>query len=77
MKINVTAHVSHRKGEGKVRILTDVVIRLDGKTAIAHKTLGGRFDSVQALKEFKNRPNAFTPEGGVSADWIKVYAKVA
>lgn len=77
MKIEITAVVSVRKNEGKVKFLTDVMIFLGNGTAIAKKTLGGKFNAVQALKEFKNRSKEFTPLNDTSPDWIATYAKVA
>lgn len=77
-KITLTAHVSHRPNKtGKVKILSDVLIRLDGKKALAFKTLGGKFTSSQALQEFKRRYNEFAPEAGQTVDSVALAALAA
>ena len=78
-KINITVHVANRKGaEGaKVRVLSDVVIRLDGKKAVAFATLGGKYSPLDALKEFRKNPARFAPQGQATAADLAVYAKVA
>ncbi len=77
-KITVTAHVNTRRNSGgKVRVLSDVTIRLDGKRAVAFLTLGGSYNPAQALKEFKRDPKRWEAQPGTSKDELATYALVA
>ena len=76
--LNITAHVRRRRGNNaKVRIVSDVTIRLDGKNALAFKTLGGSWNEQQALREFRKNPRAFQPQPGYDADMVAALAKAA
>lgn len=68
-KLDIYASVSPRKNEdgSKVKVVSDIVIRL-GKRAIAFRTLGGKYTSEEALKEFKKNPNNWEVQPGSSTD---------
>jgi len=55
--LKLIATVSHRKGDGKVRNLTDARIYA-GRTGrlVATLTLGGSYTAEQAVKEFRRDP---------------------
>ena len=75
-KLKFTFTVSNRKGTGTVKVLSDVIVRVDGKL-VAFATLGGRYTPADALKEFKRAPSRFKPEGKADAAALKAYALVA
>lgn len=72
--IVLTAHVNARRTGGKVKVVTDVTIRLDGKAALAFHTLGGKYTAEQALKEFKRDPSRFETQPGFDAAMVKLLA---
>jgi len=76
--LNLTAHVTHRRGNTqKAKIVSDVTIRLDGKNALAFKTLGGKWNAAQALREFRKNPSAFAPQPGWDAAQVSQLARAA
>jgi hypothetical protein len=75
-KLTLTATVTARPNEGKVKVLTDVLIRV-GNKALAFKTLGGKYTAHQALTEFKRAPNGWQPQPGQDAASVAFYAASA
>jgi hypothetical protein len=63
--LTLTATVSHRKNNGKIRTLTDATIKLDGKLILATRTLGGKYTAEQALSEFRRFPGKFHSADGI------------
>lgn len=77
-KVTLTVTVSYRKsGKKACPILTDVVVRIDGKKGLAFKTLGGRYTAEQAKREFLKIYNKFEPLPGNTAQTVETYAKLA
>ena len=76
-KITLTATINTRKNSGKVRMVTDVTIRLSSGKAIAFLTLGGKFNALQALNEFRKNPQRWENQPGVKKEDLTFYAKTA
>ncbi len=75
-KLTLTAQVSTRKSTGKVKVVSDIVIRLSDGRAIAFRTLGGDYKGkgTLALKEFKRDPNKWEAQPGTTAEELPLYA---
>lgn len=58
-KINLTANVTVSPVESKAKFLSHVLI-VNGDTHIAHAKLAGKYNTAQALAEFKKNPAKFT-----------------
>lgn len=65
----------HKQRTGKVRVISDVTIRLDGGAAVAFRTLGGQYNAIQALTEFRRFPGKFEPQPGWTPDDLATLAK--
>jgi hypothetical protein len=76
-KITLTAQVRTRKGSGKCAVASEIIIRLDGKTALAFAVLGGNYTPEDALKEFRKRPGAFQPQPGFTQQTVETFALAA
>lgn len=78
-KVSLTAQVVNCKNKpgSKVRSLTNCTIRLNGKQALAFRTLGGKYTAEQALREFRKQPHLFAPQPGFNRESVAFYATAA
>ena len=52
---------------GRVKVLTEVIVRMGGEP-IADRKIPGKWTTGEALGEFRKQPHLFTPRGG---PWTK------
>lgn len=74
--LKLTAQVRRRPGKVRLRVLTDVTIRLDGKAAVAYRRCAGSLTELQAIKEFRDYPYLFEPLPGFDKESVLALAKV-
>lgn len=77
MKMKITASVVNVPARtAKVKIASNVAIRLDGKL-IASREFGGNISPDAAVKEFKKAPATFKPQGELTTADLSLYAAAA
>lgn len=77
-KSKITVQLSHGKPQkpGKVKVVTDVLLRLDGKQSVAWAQLAGKWTEEQALAEFRKNPERFQPQPGTTPEMLKSIARL-
>lgn len=72
-KLNVGVSVFTQRNGNVKKTLTTIYVRM-GKEVIADRIIPGKWDEVQALKEFKRFPDRFTKRATYAALDLKAVA---